>query len=32
MSQKRSKPEEIIHKLRVAEVEFSKGNDTEQIC
>ena len=32
MSQKRYKPEEIIHKLRVAEVELSKGSDTGQIC
>ncbi len=32
MSQKRYKSEEIIHKLRVAEVELSKGNDTGQIC
>jgi len=32
MSQKRYKPEEIIYKLRVAEVELSKGNDTGQIC
>jgi transposase-like protein len=32
MSQKRYKPEEIIHKLRVAEVESSKGNNTGQIC
>ncbi len=32
MSQKRYKPEEIIHKLRFAEVELSKGNDTGQIC
>ena len=30
MSQKRYKSEEIIHKLRVAEVELSKGNDTGQ--
>jgi transposase-like protein len=32
MSQKRYKPEEIIHKLRVAEVELSKGYNTGQIC
>ena len=32
MSQKRYKPEEIIHKLRVAEVESSKGLNTGQIC
>ena len=32
MSQKRYKPEEIIHKLRVAEVELSKGHNTGQIC
>ena len=32
MSQKRYKPEEIIHKLRVAEVEPSKGHNTGQIC
>ncbi len=32
MSQKRYKSEEIIHKLRVAEVELSKGNDTGRIC
>jgi len=32
MSQKRYKAEEIIHKLRVAEVELSKGSDTGQIC
>ena len=32
MSQKRYKPEEIIHKLRVAEVELSKGHITGQIC
>jgi len=32
VSQKRYKPEEIIHKLRFAEVELSKGNDTGQIC
>ena len=32
MSQKRYKSEEIIHKLRVAEVELSKGNDTGKIC
>ncbi len=31
MSQKRYKPEEIIHKLRVAEVELSKENDTGHI-
>ena len=32
MSQKRYKSEEIIHKLRVAEVELSKWNDTGKIC
>jgi transposase-like protein len=32
MSQKRYKSEEIIHKLRVAEVELSKGNNTVQVC
>ncbi len=32
MPQKRYKPEEIINKLRVAEVELSKGHTTEQIC
>ncbi len=32
MSQKRYKPEEIIHKLRVAEVESSKGSNTGEIC
>ncbi len=32
MPQKRYKPEEIIHKLRVAEVELSKGHHTGQIC
>ena len=32
MPQKRYKPEEIIHKLRVAEVESSKGHNTGQIC
>ncbi len=32
MPQKRYKPEEIIHKLRVAEVELSKGCNTGQIC
>ena len=32
MPQKRYKPEEIIHKLRVAEVELSKGHNTGQIC
>ena len=32
MPQKRYKPEEIIHKLRVAEVELSKGYNTGQIC
>ncbi len=31
MSQKRYKSEEIIHKLRVAEEELSKGNDKGQI-
>ena len=32
MPQKRYKPEEIIHKLRVAEVELSKGCNTREIC
>ncbi len=32
MPQKRYKPEEIINKLRVAEVELSKGHTTGQIC
>ncbi len=32
MSQKRYKPEEIINKLRSAEVELSKGRTTGQIC
>jgi len=31
MPQKRYKPEEIINKLRVAEVELSKGHTTGQI-
>ena len=30
--QRRYRPEEIIYKLRVAEVELSKGNSTGQIC
>jgi transposase-like protein len=32
MPHKRYKPEEIIHKLREAEVELSKGHTTGQIC
>ena len=32
MPQKRYKPEEIINKLRVAEVGLSKGHTTGQIC
>ncbi|MHC4268531.1 MAG: hypothetical protein ACYSTS_08705 [Planctomycetota bacterium] len=32
MPQKRYKPEEIINKLRVAEVELSKGHTTGYIC
>ena len=32
MPQKRYKPEEIINKLRSAEVELSKGHTTGQIC
>ena len=32
MPQRRYKPEEIIHKLRVAEVDSSKGSNTGQIC
>ena len=32
MPQKRYKPEQIIHKLREAEVELSKGHITGQIC
>ncbi|MHC4269781.1 MAG: IS3 family transposase [Planctomycetota bacterium] len=32
MPQKRYKPEEIINKLRAAEVELSKGHSTGQIC
>ncbi len=31
MPQKRYKPEQIIHKLREAEVELSKGNTTGRI-
>ncbi len=32
MPQKRTKPEQIISKLREAEVELSKGNNIGQIC
>ncbi len=32
MPQKRYKPQEIINKLRAAEVELSKGHTTGQIC
>ncbi len=32
MPQKRYTPEEIINKLREAEVELSKGNTTGEIC
>ena len=32
MPQKRYKPEDIINKLRSAEVELSKGHTTGQIC
>jgi transposase-like protein len=32
MPQKRYKPEKIINKLRVAEVELSKGRTTGKIC
>ncbi len=32
MPQKRYKPEQIINKLREAEVELSKGNTTGRIC
>ncbi len=32
MPQKRYKPEQIIHKLREAEVELSKGNDIGRVC
>jgi putative transposase len=32
MPQKRHKPEEIINKLRVAEIELSKGCAMGQIC
>ncbi len=32
MPQKRYKPEQIINKLREAEVELSKGNDIGRVC
>ncbi len=32
MPQKRYKPEQIINKLREAELELSKGNDIGRIC
>ncbi|MCP4002253.1 MAG: transposase [Gammaproteobacteria bacterium] len=32
MPQKRYKPEEIINRLRAAEVELSKGHTTGEIC
>ena len=32
MPPKRYKPEQIIHKLREAEVELSKGHTTGEIC
>ncbi len=32
MPQKRYKPEQIIHKLREAEVELSKGSDIGRVC
>ncbi len=32
MPQKRYKPEQIIHKLREAEVELSKGIDLVRVC
>ncbi len=32
MPKKRYQPEDIINKLRVAEVELSKGHTTGQIC
>jgi transposase-like protein len=32
MSQRRYKPEQIINKLREAELELSKGNDIGRIC
>lgn len=32
MPQKKYKPEDIINKLRLAEVELSKGYNTGQVC
>jgi putative transposase len=32
MSQKRYKAEEIIHKLRAAEVELAQGRKTPEVC